>query len=100
MKRYAYNAILGLKNVDEDDDGNVASQPDNKVTNKGKPAEGKAASRAATGKKGELEQAAQAKEWSKAKLTKWYHEKFGKDYKSDTDEINLAQALVEIVTAP
>lgn len=101
MKRYAYVAILGIKGVDIDDDGNRASLPDNQITSRGEKVEGtNKASRAATGQKGELEKAATEKGWTKAKLTKWYHTEFGKDYKSDADEQNLAAALVKIVTAP
>jgi hypothetical protein len=97
LKRYAYVAILGIKGVDPDDDGNVASQPDRAVTAKGAKAEDGKASRASTGQRGELERAATEKGWSKAKLTKWYHDSFGKDYKTDNDEANLAKALASII---
>lgn len=96
MKRYAYNAILGLKNVDEDDDGNVATQHDSKVTARGRVADDRAPSRAATGQRGELEAAFKAAGMSIAKGTKWYHDQFGKDYKSETDDQNIAQAIIKL----
>jgi hypothetical protein len=99
LKRYAYVAVLGIKGVDVDDDGNRATLPDHQITSRGEKVEGTGkASRAATGQKGELEKAATEKGWTKAKLTKWYHTNYGKDYKADTDEQNLAAALVKIVT--
>jgi hypothetical protein len=95
MKRYAYNSILGLRNVEEDDDGNVAAQPDNKVTARGKVAEG-ASSRAGQSQRKELEAAFKQAGMSIAKGTKWYHDNFGKDYKSDPDEHNLATAIAKL----
>lgn len=98
IKRYAYVGILGIKGVDVDDDGNRATLPDEKITNKGEKVEGSGkSSRAATGQRGELEKAALEKGWTKAKLSKWYHDSFGKDYKSDTDEANLAKALASVI---
>lgn len=96
MKRYGLTTVLGLKNVDEDDDGNVATQPDNKVTRSGKVADDKAPSRAAGNQRQELEAAFAAAGMSKVKGTKWYHDEFGKDYKTDPDEGNLAAAIVKL----
>lgn len=96
MKRYALVTILGLKNAESDDDGNIASQPDTKVTSRGKVADDKAPSREAMTQKQGLEALAAERGWSKGKLAKWYHDEFGKDYKSDTDDMNLSKAMTKL----
>lgn len=96
MKRYGLTTILGLKNVDEDDDGNVASQPDNKVTRSGKVADESHASRGVSDQRRELEAAFTAAGMSKVQGTKWYHNEYGKDYKSDADGGNIAAAIVKL----
>lgn len=90
MKRYSYNTILSLKNLDDDDDGDVASLPDKQV----KTARGD--NRAAQNQRTELEAAFKQAGMSIAKGTKWYHDNFGKDYKSDPDDANLAAAVVKL----
>lgn len=90
MKRYSYNTILSLKNLDDDDDGDVASLPDKQV----KTAKGD--NRAARNQRTELEAAFKQAGFSIAKGTKWYHDNFGKDYKSETDDQNIAQAIVKL----
>jgi len=90
MKRYAYNTILSLKNMDDDDDGDTATLPDKQV----KTASGD--NRAAKGQRTELEAAFKQAGMSIAKGTKWYHDNYGKDYKSETDDANLAAAVVKL----
>lgn len=96
MKRYSLVAIFSIKGVEADDDGNLASQPDSKVTRQGKVADENNASTDVVRLRRELEAAAKAKGFSQAQLTKKYHDEFGKDYKQDTDEGNLAKALVKL----
>ena len=96
MKRYALTAVLQLKNVDADDDGNVASLDDRRITSKGKPVSSGGASRANLSKRAELEVAFKHAGMSIAKGTKWYHDNYGKDYKSETDDTNLAAAIVKL----
>lgn len=90
MKRYSYNTLLSLKNLDEDDDGDVASLPDKQVQTKS--GGNRETQRLVT----ELEAAAKAAGLTKAQLAKKYHDEYGKDYKHDTDEGNLAAALVKV----
>jgi len=90
MKRYSYNTILSLKNLDEDDDGDVATLPDREVQTKS------GASREVTRLRGELVAAAKAAGWTSAKLAKNYHDEYGTDYKTDTDEGNLSSAVVKL----
>jgi hypothetical protein len=90
MKRYSYNTILSLKNMDDDDDGDVASLPDKQVQT------AKGDNRAARNQRTELEAAFKQAGMSIAKGTKWYHDNFGKDYKSETDDQNLAKAIVKL----
>lgn len=96
MKRYAYVSILGIKGVDPDDDGNTATMSDKTVTRSGGKADASNASSEVVRLRGELTAAAKAAGMSSAQLTKAYHDEFGKDYKSDTDEGNLAAALVKV----
>lgn len=97
MKRYSYNTILSLKNMDDDDDGDVATLPDKQVSaRKDKPVAQGGASRAATSQRTELEAAFKQAGMSIAKGTKWYHDNFGKDYKAETDDANLAAAIVKL----
>ena len=98
MKRYSYVSILGIKGVDPDDDGNVGTLSDKQVTARGGKAEGGASSRAGAGQRKELEAAFRQAGFSIAKGTKWYHDQYGKDYKSDPDEHNLAAAIVKLGT--
>lgn len=91
MKRYSYNTILSLKNLDDDDDGDTASLPDTQVK-----ANTKGDSRSVVAQRKELEVAFKAAGMSIPKGTKWYHDNYGKDYKSETDEHNLAAAIAQL----
>lgn len=97
MRRYSYTGILGIKGIDPDDDGNVASQSDKAVTPKGGKADTSNASAEVKRLRTELENTARTKGWSRAKLTKWYHDAYGVDYKQDTDEGNLGKALASVI---